>query len=185
MIAILAVGFAMMTLGVALLCLGEVPLLGGKRIPAGRSRLIGAVLVSFLPLASGARQLSNLLFGADAVQGPVVTWSLCGVCWFTVFVLVVLVLIKKKERAKAGGDAKKNPFGNVAANDAVAGVAFLEDEAPVKKPLAKKSAPKEDVEEVVFLEDEEPAKQRAPEKKAAAKKPSKPAVDEKDPFDFS
>src|SRR5437016_901322 len=65
LVATILIGFAMMTLGVALLILGEVPFLSGKRIPAARSRLIGAIFVAFLPLALGVRQLSNAVFGSD------------------------------------------------------------------------------------------------------------------------
>ena len=48
--ALILIGFAMITLGVALLFIGAVPFLAGKRISAGAHGLIGVVLVSFLPL---------------------------------------------------------------------------------------------------------------------------------------
>ncbi len=71
LIALIAVGFGMTTLGVALLCLGEVPFIAGKRIPARRARLIGATLALFLPLSLGGRLAINLLFGPDTVEESV------------------------------------------------------------------------------------------------------------------
>src|SRR6185503_10244939 len=94
-LAVTIVGFVMMTLGVAMLLLGEVPFLG-KRIPALRSRLIGSIFVLFLPLALGVRQASNALFGNDAVQGPVVMSILFVVCMFASFVILFRVLAPKR-----------------------------------------------------------------------------------------
>ena len=140
MLGLIIVGFVMMTIGVALLCLGEVPFIGGKRIPAMRSRSIGLVFVSFLPLAWGVRQATIALFEPDAVQGPVVSWSLFGLCWFVAFLILFRVLVPKRERrtvaTRTSSAADKNPFG----------IAEPEEEAiepaatrkPAKKPQAKK-----------------------------------------------
>src|SRR5438105_524933 len=100
LLALILVGFIMATLGIALLCLGEVPFIAGKRIPALRSRLIGLILAGFLPLALGVRQGSNYLFGSDAVEGQAVTWSLFGFCWFVVLVILFRVVMPKREPRK-------------------------------------------------------------------------------------
>src|SRR5438132_1500148 len=89
-------GFAMMTLGVALLFLGEVPFIAGTRIPAVRARLIGGVLVLFLPLAVGVRALLGLMFGSDEIEGPVVTAFVFSFCCLLTFVILFRVLIPKR-----------------------------------------------------------------------------------------
>src|SRR5438105_4674151 len=95
---VIFVGFIMITLGVALLFVGETPFLAGKRIPALRARLIGVVLLSFLPLALGANQVTNWLFGVGAVHGLIVTGLLFLLCWTAVFVLLFRVIVPRKER---------------------------------------------------------------------------------------
>lgn len=167
--ALIIVGFAMGTLGVALLCLGEVPFVSGKRIPAGRARLIGLILVSFLPLALGVRQASNFLLGPEAVEGPVLIWALCGCCWFVVMVILYRVMVPKRARkaSAAAAGLKNNPFGSAKAEEADANEEVLDEmepwpaPEPAKKPVTKKSTPE------------------------AAKKPSKPADDDTSPFDFT
>ena len=170
MLALLAqivVGFAMATLGVALLCLGEVPFIAGKRISAWRARLIGVVLLSFLPLAFGARQAGIFWFGPEAMEGPALTWSLCGFCWFVVLVLLFRVMVPKRASRKAVA-AKDNPFGGAAAVDEEVILELVEGVEPLtaKTPPAKKAAA-----------------ESAP--RPVAKKTRKPASDECDPFDFS
>ena len=164
MLPLIAIGFVMMTIGVALLCLGAVPIGGRKRIPALRSRLIGVILVSFLPLALGVRQATVTLFAPDAVEGLVVSWSICGVCWFATLVILFRVLFPKRDRTRSKSTvvetANKNPFGEAAIEDLGA---VPQDVAP--SPAAKQSAPVA--------------------KKAPAKKASKPASQESNPFDFS
>src|SRR5829696_8762344 len=96
LILTIIVGFAMMTLGVALLLLGEVPFIAGKRIPAMRARLIGGVLISFVPLALGVTKLINLIFGQDTVEGAVVTPLVFSLCWVIVFAILFRVLIPKR-----------------------------------------------------------------------------------------
>lgn len=161
MLPLIAIGFVMMTIGVALLCLGEV-LIGGKRIPALRSRLIGLIFVSFLPLALGVRQATVALFDPDAVAGLVVGWSICGVCWFAAFVIVFRVLVPKRDRNRVrttvGGAPNQNPFGEAALDGLDA--------------VPREVTPN-------------PAAQQPVVKKPSAKKPSKPAAQESDPFDFS
>ncbi len=158
LIALIVVGFAMATLGVALLALGEVPFIAGKRIPAVRSRLIGAVLVAFVPLALMARLACNYLFGADAVDGQVVTWSLFGVCWFVVFAILFRVMMPKRDARKpAKAATAKNPF-----------------------PEAKL-----DVLEEIVEEAEPTAKKTTPTKKPASKRTAKPPAEDENPFDFS
>jgi hypothetical protein len=165
MLPLIAVGFVMMTIGVALLCLGAVPIGGGKRIPALRSRLIGVILVSFLPLALGVRQAMITLFAPDAVEGLVVSWSICGVCWFAALVILFRVLVPKRDRKSAkstsGAAPSKNPFGEAGLDD-------LDTAPQVATPRAA-------------------AKQPGPvaTKKPPANKPSKPASQESNPFDFS
>jgi hypothetical protein len=152
---ILIVGFAMATLGVALLLVGEAPFVAGKRIPALRSRLIGLVLIGFLPLALGLRQLSKLLFEADTVEGPVLTLVVFGLCWFAVIVILFRVMVPKRPPRRAAAIAmktKKNPF----------------EEPPVPKA------------EIETWPEPEPAKKPAPKKKAP-----KPSADDGSPFDFS
>lgn len=157
MLAPIVVGFAMATLGVAMLFLGEVPFVAGRRIPALRSRLIGLVLVSFLPLAFGLHQLLGLLFGHLAVDGPTVTWSLFSLCWLTVTVILFRVLVPKRERKVEKTMA--DPFGEPAAP--------IEEIDPVEepKPLKKVSV-------------------KQPAKKGPAKKPPT-GPEESSPFDFS
>ena len=158
MLALILVGFVMATLGVALLLLGEVPFLAGKRIPAVRARLIGTVLIGFLPLALGARQVSNLLFGPETLGGPVLTWSLFGFCWIVVIAILFRVMVPKRPPRKAAAVAtasKKNPFGDVNSEKAEA------------------------------IEEPEPWTEPEPVKKPSGKKPPKPSADEGSPFDFS
>ncbi len=164
MIPVVIVGFAMITLGVALLLLGEVPFLGGKRIPALRSRLIGLALALFLPAAFGVRLGLASLFGEDVIDGLIVTWVLCGVSWTAAFVILFRVLFPKREprpaKVSAALEESKNPFGAM---------------EPSVEPVA--------------AEEENPWTEPAPVKKAAAKKPvakkePRKAVEE-NPFDFS
>jgi len=170
MIPIIIVGFAMMTLGVALLFLGEVPFVAGKRISAIRSRLIGAILLLYLPMALAATMACNLILGSGVVDGLVVTWALFGVVWFAVIVILFRVVVQKKERrpAKAATSsiaAAKNPFGDAEPieEEPAEAVEWMEDEpAPAPKPAAKKAAVK-------------PVSKKAP----------KAPVEESDPFDFS
>jgi hypothetical protein len=170
MLPLILVGFAMMTLGVALLLLGEVPFIAGKRIPAGRSRLIGVVLVSFLPLALAVREVIRRIFDEDTVDGPVLTWALCGFCWFLVVVILFRVLVPKRAPRKPAAvksAAKANPFGGVEPEQFDVIEEIVEEEpTPAKKPAAKKAAPE-------------------PVQKPSAKKSRKPADGETDPFDFT
>ncbi len=161
LLAIIILGFAMMTIGVALLFTGETPFISGKRIPALRARLIGLVLVSFLPLAFGVRQGSNALFGDYGVQGLVVTWSLFGFCWFAVLVILFPILRAKKERRPQSWatSEKGNPFEDAAA---------MEDE-PDQEELPARTE----------------SKTHSAKKPAPAKKSRKPSATEKDPLDFS
>jgi hypothetical protein len=201
LLALILVGFVMATLGIALLCLGEVPFIAGKRIPALRSRLIGLVLAAFLPLALGLQQASNYLLGPNAVEGPVVTWSLFGFCWFVVLVILFRVMVPKREPRKSAKStattSAKNPFGAAPAEKfdvleevveelepakkapgkkkAPESLAWMEPEAepePVKKPVAKKKEP-------------ESAQQAAPTKKPSSKKAPKAPAEDENPFDFS
>ena len=158
MLALIVVGFVMATLGVALLLLGEVPFLAGKRIPALRARLIGLVLVGFLPLALGVRQLSNLLFEPETVEGPVLTWSMFAFCWLVVIAILFRVMVPKRPPRKVTAVAaapQKNPFG---------------DAKPAK---------------VEAIEEPEPWPEPEPVKKPTGKKSPKPSADEGSPFDFS
>jgi hypothetical protein len=135
----LIVGFAMATLGVALLLIGEVPFIAGKRIPALRSRLIGAVLSSFLPLALGVRQLSKLLLEEDAVEGPILILAVFGFCWFVVVVILFRVLVPKRPPRKVPAVAAKSmktPFDEPVVEKVEAAP------EPKKKPAAKKKSPK-------------------------------------------
>jgi hypothetical protein len=194
LLALILVGFVMATLGIALLCLGEVPFIAGKRIPALRSRLIGLILAGFLPLALGVHQGITYFF-PEAVEGPVVTWSLFGFCWFVVFVILFRVLVPKRPPRKPakGGvtPSTKNPFGEApvveaeptkkgpakkkVSEPAPESLAWMEPDPepePVKKPAAQKKEP-------------EPAKKAAPTKKPAGKKACKPPAEDENPFDFS
>ena len=158
--ALIIIGFAMVTLGVALLFVGAVPFIGGKRIPAWRSRLIGLVLVSFLPLALGVRQASKVYLGDDAVEGPVVTWVLFGFCWFVVGVILFRVMVPKKAAKPASPVGKNKPFGG--------------------------ALPEEEPQELELIEEEETAP--APKKNSPAQKPTAnkaPRPPEENPFDFS
>lgn len=136
LLVVVLFGFAMMTLGVALLILGEVPFLSGKRIPAVRSRLIGAIFVAFLPLALGVRQLSNRIFGPDAVQGPVVVGLLLVICLWGAFGILFRVIVPKREsRASSAVLEKENPFQG----ETEAGVPWTEPAREIK-PTSKRSA---------------------------------------------
>lgn len=151
MIPVIIVGFIMITLGGALLLLGEVPFLGGKRIPAIRSRLIGLALVLFLPAAFGVRLGLASLFGEDVIDGLIVTWVLCGVSWTVVFVILFRVMFPKREprpaKATASLEESKNPFGALEPNvkpTPIADPTPWTEPAPVKKPAAKKVAAKKE-----------------------------------------
>jgi hypothetical protein len=155
-LAVTTVGFILMTLGVAMLLVGEVPFLG-KRIPSRHSRLMGSIFVLFLPLAFGVNLASSALFGSDAVQGPVVTWTLFALCVLVSLVILIHALARKEQSgAKTATPMKKNPFGEIEAE--------------------------EEVEEVVLLEPE-PAERPASKKATAKRRP--PPAQERDPFDFS
>lgn len=114
---VIPLGFMMLTLGVALLFLGEVPFVAGKRIPAIRSRLIGSVLVAFLPLAWLIKMLSDVIFGREAVEGPVVTALTFSFCCVLIIAILFRVLIPKQEprppaATRSSALDKKNPFGD-------------------------------------------------------------------------
>ncbi|MSU78586.1 MAG: hypothetical protein EXS16_10895 [Gemmataceae bacterium] len=147
MIALILVGFIMMTLGVALLFLGEVPFLGGKRISAWRSRLIGLVQVSSLPMALGIWKCLQLLFGSDAIDAGVVAWSLIGVCWFVTFALVYRVMFLKRVpragKGKSSASTASEPFPSTAGEDepATAPFGFAEPEPARTKTAPKKNSP--------------------------------------------
>ncbi|MBI1830304.1 MAG: hypothetical protein HYR84_02500 [Planctomycetes bacterium] len=159
-------GLVLFTIGVALLLVGEVPFLAGTTISAVRSRLIGGVWVSFLPLAFGVRAICAAIFGADAVDGPVVTAFVFSFCCLVTFVILFRVLVPaapprkvSETPAKPSAPAKANPFA---------------DAGPAPAPPASDA-------EILPWMDEQP--DAAPPKKAS-KKSSKPAGG-KDPFDFS
>jgi hypothetical protein len=142
---LLIVGFAMTTLGVALLVIGEVPFVAGKRIPAVRSRLIGAVLVGFLPLALAAGQLSRVIFGDDAVEGPVMVAMVFTVACVVIGIILFRVMIPKvatREQAPVAAKKKKNPFDEQASN-ADAGAPWPPEPA-ARKPSRKPSKPPAD-----------------------------------------
>jgi hypothetical protein len=165
----IVVGFALMTLGVALLFLGEVPFIAGRRISAPRSRLIGGVLVSFLPLAVGIRFLCAVLFGDEAVDGLAVTAFVFSFCVLATFVILFRVLVPKRpprpQAAKTNEPAKKTE--------------------PAKKPAAAKPNPFDQPAPAApepAPEWMEPAPEPAP-KPTGKKRPAKESG--KNPFDFS
>ena len=165
MLAIIITGFAMMTLGIALLSLGEVPFLPGKRISAIRSRLIGALLVLFLPTSLGVWLACNRIFEPGVVDGLVVTWVLCGIVLFAVSVILFRVMVPKKAPRSARATTSST--------------------TPTRNPFAE-AEPAEQLEEVAWLEDEPAAPAPTPvKKKAPAKKPRKASVENDNPFDFS
>ncbi|MSQ94616.1 MAG: hypothetical protein EXR98_08670 [Gemmataceae bacterium] len=161
LVATILIGFAMMTLGVALLFLGEVPFLSGKRIPAGRARWIGAIFVAFLPQALAVRQLSNAAFGSDAVQGPVVIGGLFVACLWTVFAILFRVMVPKREprepKSAISPLEKANPFDAAPAGE-------VDQALPWTEPQ---------------MENKSAGKSPAPGKSG------KPKAGSKDPFDFS
>ena len=154
LLLVVIIGFPMLTLGVALLFLGEVPFLG-KRIPAFRSRLIGGLLVSFMPTAWGVAQAIKAIFGPAAADGPVVISLLFSVYCLVILAILFRVLVPKRERrpVSSGAGAKPNPFS--------AAEAETEDAASWPEPAPE------------------------PAKKPAAQKTRQPPSDSKDPFDFS
>ena len=158
MLALIIVGFAMATLGIALLLLDEVPFLAGKRIPALSARMVGVVLVGFLPLALGIGPLSNLLFGPEIVEGLVLTWSLFGFCWFVVIAILFCEVVPKRPPRKAA----KVPA------------------APTQAPFGAAKP-----EKIEAIEEPEPWSVPEPVKKPGGKRPSKPSPDDGNPFDFS
>jgi hypothetical protein len=110
---ILIIGFAMATLGVALLVFGEVPFIAGRRISAVRSRLIGGTLVGFLPLALAGQQLCKMIFGPEAIEGPVVTAIVFVLCCVVIAVILFRVVFPKsapRNRSSVTARSKKNPF---------------------------------------------------------------------------
>ena len=121
LIVTIIVGFALMTLGVELLVLGEVPFVAGRRIPALRARLIGGVLVAFGPATWVVRSVTNYLF-PNAVEGPVVSALMFSLCCIVVFVILFRVLVPKREPGPLAPPApslvKENPFGESASSPA-------------------------------------------------------------------
>ena len=139
-------GFAMMTLGVALLLIGEVPFIAGRRISALRSRLIGVVLTCFLPLAIGVRFACAAIFGAEAAEGPVITSFVFSFCCLATLAILFRVLAPKRPprpaAPKKDGPAQQNPFDAASAptDDGPARGAPEPTPKPTsKKPPAKKS----------------------------------------------
>jgi small-conductance mechanosensitive channel len=163
MLPVIIVGFVMITLGVALLLLGEVPFVAGRRISAIRSRLIGAFLVIFLPVSLIVQLVCKLIFGDDAIDGLVVTWIVFTICWIAISVVMFRVLVPKRG-AKASAKTKPKV------------------ETPRKK-QAKAAPAKADEEELPWLV-EEPAPEPMPEPRPAGKKAHKKSAGA-DPFDFS
>lgn len=95
-LVIIIVGFVMLTVGVAMLILGETAFLG-KRIPAKRARLIGSIFVLFLPLALGIHQASNAVFGSNVVHGLICTCGMFGICMLGSSVILFRVFVPKEE----------------------------------------------------------------------------------------
>jgi hypothetical protein len=189
LIALIAVGFGMATLGIALMFLGEVPFIAGKRIPALRARLIGLTLVAFLPLVAGARTFVNFAL-PDTVDPQALAWSIFGFLWVVVCVILFRVMVPKREARKpakgAMSSTSKSPFGEP---EPAKVEAMNNGEA--KKPRAQKKAPEPAPESLAWMEPEpEPApapvtkKPPEPAKKSAGKKRPKPAAED-NPFDFS
>ncbi len=171
MIALLLIGFMMMTLGVALIFLGEVPFLGGKRIPAWRSRLIGLVQMSFLQLALGTWKGVQSFVSAEVVDWIVVTWSLFGLCWFMTFALVYRVMFPKRAprttKGKSMPSADRDLFPATAEENEPAGDPFGFEQAEPAKTPAKKNAPAK------------------PASKPGAKRAPAPPAEDDNPFNFS
>ena len=156
MFPLILVGFATITIGVALLFLGEVPFLAGKRISARRSRLIGIVLISFLPLALGVVQVMSRALPDYDVDGPIVTWSVLGFCLFVVGVILFRVVVPKRPRRKSAPEARAKASSPGA-------VRFVELELIDDPTLQEQPAPK----------------------KSSARKRGKPAAGEDNPFEFN
>lgn len=160
LIGLIVLGFAMMTLGVALLFLGEVPFVAGRRISAWRSRLIGAILAMFLPLAWLLNKAVQALV-PETVEPQAVTWGLFGVCWCLVLVILFRVMVPKRQKKPA---AKGAPSAALPAQSepAAESLAWM-DAAPEPEPAPKSPA----------------------QKKPPAKKPARRAAEPDNPFDFS
>jgi hypothetical protein len=160
MFPLIIVGFAMITLGAALLLLGEVPFLGGKRIAARRSRLIGVVLISFLPLAYGVHQLMSWYFREEYdVDGPTVAWAVLGLCLLVVGIILFRVVVPK-------GQAPKKSSKRSTVSKPAEAIQFVEL-VPIDDPYA--------------LDNQPPAPKG---KKPPAKKSSQPPTEEENPFNF-
>src|SRR5262249_38716547 len=113
----IVIGFALMTLGVALLVLGDVPFVAGRRIPAVRARLIGGVLGGCLPAAWLVKVLCDAVIGLDVVEGPVVTALMFSLCCLVTMVILFRVMVPKgaprKLSAAKEGVSNKKPFDDV------------------------------------------------------------------------
>ena len=165
-VAILAM-FVMATLGVALLIFGEVLLGKSKRIPAGRSRLIGVILLSFPLVALGVGQLVKMLLGPE-VDGLIVTWSMFGVWWMLIGALLFRVLVPKKAprpTSRLEAAVTSDPFGPADLDDDPA-----EHAASRTPPQSGKKVP---------------ANKTSPAKKPPASKRGKPSATDENPFDFT
>jgi hypothetical protein len=182
---LLLLGFVMITIGIALLALGEVPFLGGTRIPARRARLLGVVLVSFAPLTFGVRQLVFLLFGSDAVEGHIITWSVFGFCWFLAAVILFRVLFPKGGTRRASALVNTAPVKSAPVKKASAKSAAAKA-APAKSASAKtvpaKAAPANESPFPIVNIEFVPIPEATPAPPAGAKKPS---AQPENPFDFS
>ena len=164
------IGFLMLTVGVAMLMVGEVPFLASRRISAVRSRLIGAVFVGFLPLALLVRIACNMFLEPDAVEGPVLTAFVFSFCCLLTLAILFRVLFPKREPREPRKPAKTisepvkpNPFANEAP-------AAMPDPTPTPTWLDTDASPS--------------PSSKKPAKKAPAQKAKKPAA-EQNPFDLS
>jgi hypothetical protein len=97
MLPLILLGFVMLTLGFALLCFGEVPFVGGTRIPALRSRILGGILVSFLPVLWLVHLLLAMFVRVSSTVGVLVSLAMVLLYVLALFALVYRILVPKQE----------------------------------------------------------------------------------------
>jgi hypothetical protein len=97
MLPLILLGFVMLTLGFALLCFGEVPFVGGTRIPALRSRIIGGILVSFLPMLWLAHFVLAMIVRVSTTVGVIMSLAMVLLYVLLLVTLVFRILVPKQE----------------------------------------------------------------------------------------
>lgn len=98
-------GFLLTMGGLGLLIAGELPWLGGKKIPARTGRLVGAILIMFFPLVLLVRFVV-LKFEADYdIDAGACYWSVAALCVLVATIMLIRGLPSSARMAARSGPA--------------------------------------------------------------------------------